>query len=878
MAIRISGLNSGLDTDAIVQELVSAYSLKTQKYEKAQTKISWKQDAWKGLNTKIYGLYTNVSNLRFSSAYNLKKTTVSDNTKATVTASGTAVSGTQKLNILSTAQSGYITGADLSGKANGKNVTGDTTLGALGYNGGNTSIEIRTNDGNVETIDVTKNTKVSDFLKELQGKGYNTNFDEENQRIFISSKKTGKDADFVIAGIDADGNKVLKALGLNVALVKEDGSGFTEAGAIYAKDYAYYKGGTTITSDMIGNTEVINDTKGANTSYTTLKNNLTADTYGMTDSQADKVINILVNTYSAKKDEATNKTALTEALKDSELELTEEQIENLVNDNFTNIEEIGNYLSKYENYSIEEIANFDASTDTMQISDLANTLEYVNKLVDVAAAEKFIAEDNALKAEKESYESQIAGYTYGKLQKAVGSDNIQSLISDLASKVTVTDTGENKSASVDEDAINNIKEVLKNGGVAEDDIEKIVDGAVIIAKTKALDEDVKFKTNTLTEKDVESLQKKVNKIDTTLTRPNRQELLELHQNTIEAAENDIVDGKNFLERNREFLNSSEIAEIVNEGGTRRDVLAKQLAGKALDAQEILTDEDYRAVNAIKVNGSDAEIELNGVKYTSASNNFSINGLSITAQAVTGAGIENAISITTNTDAQGIYDKVKDFLTEYNTLINEMTKLYNAESARDYEPLTDEEKDAMSDEQIEKWETKIKDSLLRRDTTLNGIMSVMINSMAQVYEIGGNKLSLSTFGISTLGFLNAADNENYAYHIDGDPDDENTSGKEDELMKAIEADPEQVMEFMQKLTTSLYSAIDNKMKSTDLSSAYKVYNDKELESQYNEYTSLISKWEEKVADREDYYYKKFSQMESAMANLQSQTNSLSGLLG
>ena len=49
------------------------------------------------------------------------------------------------------------------------------------------------------------------------------------------------------------------------------------------------------------------------------------------------------------------------------------------------------------------------------------------------------------------------------------------------------------------------------------------------------------------------------------------------------------------------------------------------------------------------------------------------------------------------------------------------------------------------------------------------------------EIGGKKYSLSSFGISTLGFLNAAENEQNAYHIDGDEDDANTSGKTDKLM-------------------------------------------------------------------------------------------------
>ena len=91
MAMRVSGINSGLDTDAIVQELVSAYSKKTEKYEKAQTKLSWKQEAWKSLNSKVYSFYTNTSKLKYSSAYAAKKVSVSDTTKASVTASGNAV-------------------------------------------------------------------------------------------------------------------------------------------------------------------------------------------------------------------------------------------------------------------------------------------------------------------------------------------------------------------------------------------------------------------------------------------------------------------------------------------------------------------------------------------------------------------------------------------------------------------------------------------------------------------------------------------------------------------------------------------------------------------------------------------------------------------
>ena len=69
-----------------------------------------------------------------------------------------------------------------------------------------------------------------------------------------------------------------------------------------------------------------------------------------------------------------------------------------------------------------------------------------------------------------------------------------------------------------------------------------------------------------------------------------------------------------------------------------------------------------------------------------------------------------------------------------------------------------------------------------------------------------------------------------------------------------------------------------MKSTTLSSAYKVYNDKQMDKDYKNYEKSIAEWEEKVQYYEDYYYKKFGEMETALGKLQSSQSSLSNLLG
>ena len=203
----------------------------------------------------------------------------------------------------------------------------------------------------------------------------------------------------------------------------------------------------------------------------------------------------------------------------------------------------------------------------------------------------------------------------------------------------------------------------------------------------------------------------------------------------------------------------------------------------------------------------------------------------------------------------------------------MTKLYNAPSSKGYDPLTDDEKEQMSDKEVEQWETKIKDSLLRNDSSLSTIMSAMTSAMNSAFEIDGKKYSLSSFGISTESILTAAENEYNAFHIAGDADDSISSGKTDKLMTAINSDPDKVIDFMKQLSNKLYDNIDKQMKSTKIRSAFKVYNDKQLASEYDNYQKLIAEWETRIAEKEDYYYNKFSAMETALAKLQNSSSSL-----
>lgn len=761
MAIRLSGLTSGMDTDAIVQELVSAYSKKTEKYEKQATKLTWRQDAWKNLNTKIYGLYTNVSNMRFSSAYNLRKTSVSDATKATVTANSDAVTGTQTLNILKTAQASYMTGGKL-----GSNITEDSKMSDLGYKEGNTEITIRTASGEEKEISIKKDSTIKDVLNQMKEAGYNASFDATNKRIFVSAKKSGAANDFDIIAESAEAKKALSALGLNAALVEVDEKGnktLTGAAGQYADVYNNYY------------LKALNDESGA---Y--IKDDGSVD--------VEKYINDQITAY-------------------NDLKADAKAQQYVINDERIKVNQLNEQIKKLEAHQTARSAH----------------ATLLDKLDD-----------------------------YG-----LSSYNLKKMVPELEADADGNYT---------EDAV---RTAMEAAGMTADDF-NVADITTTLNENKDAIKDVQ----NYTDKYSDFLSMKPTEIAAAIETAN-EELATAREN-VETYESELAAIKENIDKHplKELVESNTVEK--DDAKTAENIAAavKGIMKEVDEAVAILNDPESTKGSAIKIVGSDAEIQLNGVTYTSDTNSFVVNGLSINTLAKT----DGEITITTNVDTQGIYDKVKDFLTEYNNVVNEMTKLYNADSAGDYEPLTDEEKEAMSDEQIEKWENKIKDSLLRRDTTLNSILSVMVNSMSQTIEIDGETVSLSTFGIQTLGFLNAPKNEHYAYHIDGDADDENSSGKKDKLMAAIEQDPEKVEEFMKKLSENLYKSIDNKMKSTELSSAYKVYNDKEMDREAKKYAEAIAKWEEKVKDKEDYYFKQFSNMEVALSKLQSQTSSISGLLG
>lgn len=752
MPIRITGMNSNLDTDTIIQQLVKASSEKKTKLEKAQTKLSWKQDIWKGLNTKIHTFFKKtLDNLRFSTAYKKKATTSSNDKIASVVAGDNAVNGTQKLKVDELSEAGYLTGGKLITKS-GEKATLETKLSELGSGGLNadgTEISV-TIGGKTSNLSFSNNSTIEDVVNQLTQAGVGANFDAGNQRIYVNAQKSGKDNDFSLVANNMAGMDTLANLGLLTAA--ETAGADSEAAR-----WIGYQG---------------------NSDSDTLDNLIAAGE--VTKREAEKIKQYFADSKSRITENADlrKKIASYEKLYDEEFKKQTEDI-------FTD----ANNQKIFADAGLTDLGSYGSlqDIDLTKAADARKALEDRYKVLDEMSTDGLTQDDLAARSKE-----MVA--LKNDIRKLKSTESMKTEHQKMVDKVDANET-------------------------------KLADNATYINELeKDADGNYKLKTET----DADGNETEVTKATGTAK-----------------------------------LTQAAGDELVEKVNTVAKMGSYNTAGTA-------------SATANRIAGANAKIKLNGVDYESSSNNFSINGLTITAKEKTTGTDE--VSIVTTDDVEGVYNVVKDFFKGYNEIIKEIDTMYNAASSKGYEPLTSEEKEAMSEDEIKKWEQKIKDSLLRRDSTLSTVSNTMKTAMLGSFNVGGKKMTLADFGIGTLGYFGAAENEKSMFHIDGDKEDANTATAKDRLKNMIAGDPDTVVSFFTQLTDSLYGELDKQMKSTDYRSVYHVYDDKKMKKEYDSYTKKIKEAETKLKALEDKYYKQFSNMEVALAKLQKSQSAVTSMLG
>ena len=713
MGIRMSGLSSGMDTEAIVKELMSAQSMKKNKVVKAKTKLEWTQTKWSELNTKLTGLYNNfVSKMQLSTAYKTKKTTVSDATKASVTAKTSAANGSYSMEIKNVATSQYLTGAKINASASDKLTDIDSSL---------LNKEISITVGTKTTkFAVTADTTLKDFTSALQNAGLNASFDDAQKRLFISSKESGLENAFSITT-----------------------SGITDAevnGRKALRDAAGYSSMTSSNKKLFDSAMEKLQTSGVGT-----------DDYN---SALDTIAKL---SYETKKTSAEN--AATTYVKAKI------------------------YSEKYSEY--EEKAK--------------------EKLKDT-----YFEEDGSLKP--------------GKTQEAYDAAVAKQADADTTSYVGTQLNDSDVKLQIDEAAFSG-KTEADMANFSEEAVKKYY-GETVTAFTGMDGIDEESEKNRLTS---------------------------YVQDYASISDRDEVLAGSALSG----LGMADIAVDADGNVT--------VNGGANDSSNSTIPKGMALIEA-----SDSKIILNGAELTSSSAVVSANGLDITLTGLTKT--DEPITFSVTNDTESVYNSIKGFLKEYNSVMKEMNTLYNADSAKGYEPLTSEEKEAMSDDDVKLWEDKIKNSLLRSDSTLSSVISSMRSAMMSTVEYDGKTYALSSFGIMTSTDYT----EGGLLHIYGDADDSVYSAKDDKLKKALDEDPDAVIATLTGVFGKLRENMSQKMAATKYSSSLTFYNDIKMKSDVKSYEKEIEDWEDKLADMEDSYYKKFTAMETALAKLQSQQSSMSSL--
>lgn len=713
MGIRMSGLSSGMDTEAIVKELMSAQSLKKNKVVKAKTKLEWTQTKWADLNTKLTGLYNNfVTKMQLSTAYKTKKTTISDTSKASVSAKTNAVNGSYTMEVKNIATAQYLTGAKIDASATDKLVDLDSSLL-------NKEISITTG-GTTTKFAVTADTTLKDFTSALQNAGLNASFDDAQKRIFISSKDSGVANTFSIS-----------TSGLSNAEVTARGALCEAAG---------YSNMSNTNKASFDEAMQALQTSGVGT-----------DDYNKA---LDTIAKLSYDTKKASADTAAETYVKAKLYSEKYSEYEEKARESLKN---TYLDDDGNLKIGKTQEDYDKAVAKKADTDTVSyISSQLKENDVKLQIEEAAFSGKTEADmaDFSEKAVSKYYSSGVKAFTG---MDGVDEDSEKTRMAAYTEKyASVTDRNEALSSSA-----------LTSLGLADISVD--------------------------------------------------------------------ADGK-----------------VTVNGGANDSTNTSIPTGMAL------------------IEGSDSKIILNGAELTSSSSVVSANGLEISLTGVTKENESVTFSVATDTDA--IYDSVKSFLKEYNSVMKEMNTLYNADSAKGYEPLTSQEKEAMSDDEVKEWETKIKNSLLRSDSTLGSIINAMRSAMQTTVEYDGG-----TYALSSLGIMTSTDyTEGGLLHIYGDPDDSVYSAKDDKLKKALEENPDVVIATLTGVFGNLRQTMSDKMAGSKYSSSMSFYNDIKMKSDVKDYESDIKDWEDKLAEMEDAYYSKFTAMETALAKLQSQQSTMSGL--
>ncbi|AEO99724.1 flagellar filament capping protein FliD [Heyndrickxia coagulans] len=268
-------------------------------------------------------------------------------------------------------------------------------------------------------------------------------------------------------------------------------------------------------------------------------------------------------------------------------------------------------------------------------------------------------------------------------------------------------------------------------------------------------------------------------------------------------------------------------------------------------------------------GTNAVFNINGLDTERTSNTFAINGVTYTLKSK----FDTPVTVTVSNDTDTIFKNIKDFVDQYNSLIDAVQSKLNEDRYPDYAPLTDDQRKELTDTQQDQWDKKARSGLLRNDMTLKSSLS---NMRSLIYsKVNNANISSEYSQLSSIGITTTSDwLEGGKLEID-----------EDKLKAAIQNDPDSVeLLFRASGSTTSEKGIVQRLYDS-VNQTYNTIVDKAGKSTYvntqftigkniNDLTDKISDMNDKLDKLEDRYYAQFTAMEQAIQKYNSQYTYLS----
>ncbi|MBP1744174.1 MAG: fliD [Firmicutes bacterium] len=284
-------------------------------------------------------------------------------------------------------------------------------------------------------------------------------------------------------------------------------------------------------------------------------------------------------------------------------------------------------------------------------------------------------------------------------------------------------------------------------------------------------------------------------------------------------------------------------------------------------------------------GTDAHVTVTDSYGTTAEKTYSSNSFTIdnVRFTISNSTPEAGVTFTGKTDVSALQKRISDFVKDYNKLIESITTKLQEKKYSDYPPLTDAQREEMTEDQIEKWEAKTKSGLLRNDSYLNAITSQMRSAIN------------TAVGTSTLKYTDIGIDFTNDYSKPGQ-----LTLDETKLKAALEGNPDQVISLftstsdaadaaekygdtgiMQRLKTILNDSVNVSSSLLLKKAGYtgsSTLSSNTLQTMIDKQAKLISSLKEKYADQQTALYNKYAALETAMNGYNNQLASLSSMLG